>query len=196
MDLPGSLDVDQGHRPARRGTLATGEKSCLLRYSERAEVTLLVRKLNVRLLLPKEVDRAFPLIRTACPSAELEGWRRFARQRVAAGFEPGTGILLVGNEQDCIVGVAAFRLSDDLLHGRVLCADPFCAHDIVDQANIARALENGLEKIARRHGCTAVHTNVASSGQQGDDGWLSKVLYERGHHLEGLNMCKLIPTVA
>jgi len=102
----------------------------------------------------------------------------------------------VRNEQDCIVGVAAFRLSDDLLHGRVLSADPFCALDIVDQANVARALENGLEKIASRHGCTAVHIIVASSGSKGGDDWLCSVLHERGHRVEGLHMCKLIPVVA
>jgi hypothetical protein len=155
----------------------------------------LVRKLNVRLLTPEDVDQAFPLIRTACPPAELSGWRRFAQQRVA-NPENGTGILVVANEQDCIVGVAAFRLSDDLVHGPVLVADPFCALDIFDQANIARALEIGLEKIARRHSCTAIHTSLAASGQQGDDGWLCSVLYERGHHLEGLYMCKLVQGMA
>lgn len=158
-------------------------------------MTHLVRKLNVRLLAPKEVDQAFPLIRTAWPAAELEGWRRFALQRAASSAESETGILIVANEQGCIVGVAAFRLSDDLIHGPVLFADPFCALDIVDQANVARSLEIGLEKIARRHGCAAVHTNVAASGQASDDGWLCSVLYERGHRVEGLHMCKLIPTM-
>jgi hypothetical protein len=156
----------------------------------------LVRKLNVSLLSATEVDYAFPLIRTAWPAAELEAWRQFAQGRVAAGSASGSGILAVRNEQDCIVGVAAFRLSDDLLHGRVLFADPFCALDIVDQANVARALENGLEKIASRHGCTAVHIIVASSGGKGGDDWLCSVLHERGHRVEGLHMCKLIPVVA
>lgn len=100
------------------------------------------------------------------------------------------------NEQDCIAGIAVFTLSDDLIHGRVLVADPFCAVDFVDQANIARALESGLEKVARRHGCAAVHVNVATLGLKGGDDWLSSVLHERGHRIEGLHMCKLIPVVA
>lgn len=156
----------------------------------------MLRKLNVSLVLAREIDYAFPLIRTAWPSAELEAWRRFAQQQMAADRDNGTGILAVRNEQDCIVGIAAFRVFDDLGHGRVLFANPFCALDIVDQANAARALENGLEKIARRHGCAAVHTIVASAGGWGDDDWLCSVLYERGHRVEGLHMCKLIPGMA
>lgn len=144
--------------------------------------------------MPQEVDHAFPLIRAICPGAELEGWRRFAEQRGAAGPESGSGILLVRNEQDCIVGIAAFHIVCDLLHGPVLFADHFCALDIVDQAAVARALENGIEKIARRHGCSAVHTTVASSDSR-DDGWLCTVLFERGHRVEGLHMCKLLPAI-
>ncbi|GAB4353611.1 MAG: hypothetical protein Kow00114_02870 [Kiloniellaceae bacterium] len=155
-----------------------------------------MRKLNVSLLSPSEVDHAFPLIRTACPAADLEAWRRFAAQRLAAGSTSGTGILIVRNEQNCIVGIAAFQLSHDLLHGPILHADPFCAVDFIDQANVARALEGGIEKIARRHGCTAVHTTIASSGSPREDSWLCGIMHERGHRIEGLHLCKLIPAFA
>jgi hypothetical protein len=155
-----------------------------------------VRKLNVSLLTAAEIDHAFPLIRAICPGAELEGWRHFAAERLGAGPESGTGILIVRNEQGCIVGISAFKLSYDLLYGPALLADHFCALDIVDQGAIARALENGIEKIARRHGCAVVHTNIAAAGDTQDDGWLCAVLYERGHRVEGLHMCKLIPTTA
>ena len=155
-----------------------------------------MRKLNVSLLSTKEVDQAFPLVRTVCPATDLEAWRRFAEQRLASGSRSGNGVLIVRNEQGCIVGVAAFQLSYDLQHGPVLFADHFCAVDIVDQANVARALENGIEKIAQRHGCAAVHTNIASSGNPREDGWLCSIMYERGHRVEGLHMCKLIPAGA
>ena len=160
------------------------------------KVTRLMRKLNVGLLAPEQIDHAFPLICASCPDADLEAWRRFARLRLSEGVGFGTGILVVRNEQACIVGIGAFQLSNDLLHGPILFTDQFCALDIVDQASVARALENGIEKIARRHGCTAVHTNVAASSKQSDDGWLCSVLYERGHRVEGLHMCKLIPAGA
>ena len=153
-----------------------------------------MRKLNVSLLSPAEVDHAFPLIRMICPAAELDGWRRFAGVRLGAGPTSGTGILIVRNEQGCIVGVCAFQQSCDLLHGPILFADQFCAVDIVDQAAVVRALESGLEKIARRHGCTAVHTTVAPADSQ-SDGWLCAILHERGHRVEGLHMCKLIPAM-
>jgi len=181
-----------GRRPKQ---LLKAEKPQLSRFSQRHKVTCLVRKLNVSLLSATEVDHAFPLIRTICPGAELEGWRRYALQRLTGTPGDGTGILVVRNEQECIVGVGAFQLSHDLMHGLILYADHFCALDIVDQATVARALENGLEKIARRHGCAAVHTTVASPGSK-DDGWLCSVLYERGHRVEGLHMCKLLPMMA
>ncbi len=155
-----------------------------------------MRKLNVGLLLHEQIDHAFPLVCANCPEADLEAWRRFARQRIGRDTADGTGILIVRNEQGCTVGIGAFQLSHDLLHGPILFTDQFCALDIVDQASVARALENGIEKIARRHGCTAIHTNVAASGKQTDDGWLCSVLYERGHRVEGLHMCKLIPASA
>jgi hypothetical protein len=154
----------------------------------------LVRKLNVNLMSVEEIDQAFPLVRTLCPAAELEGWRRFARQRLSPDTQLGTGILIVRNEQGCIVGLGAYTVTCDLLHGPILLADHFCALDIIDPENVARALEGGIERTARRHGCTAVHTTVASDGQ--DDGWLCAVLHERGHRVEGLHMCKLIPTLS
>lgn len=157
------------------------------------KVTPLVRKLNVSLLSQTEVDQAFPLMQTICPAADLEAWRRFAGQRLAQGTDSGTGVLIVRNEQGCIVAIAAFQLSQDLIHGPILLADHFGALDIIDQDNVARALEAGLEKIARRHGCTAVHTNVTASGRKGHDDWLCSVLFERGHHVEGFQMCKLVP---
>jgi hypothetical protein len=156
----------------------------------------LVRKLNVSLLPAQQIDYAFPLIRTVCPDATLESWRRFAECRLSPDSGQGSGILIVRNEQDCIVGVAAYHVTCDLLHGPVLFADPFCALDIVDQSSAARALERGIEKIARRHGCTAVHTTVASSSCESDTGWLCSILYERGHRVEGLQMCRLLPAVA
>ncbi|MEO3427520.1 hypothetical protein AAFN88_01590 [Pelagibius sp. CAU 1746] len=152
-----------------------------------------MRKLNVSLLSQAEVDQAFPLIRTICPDANLDAWRSFASQRIAQGSEKGTGILIVRNEQGCIVAIAAFLLSHDLVHGPILLADHFSALDIVDQGNVARALEAGLEKIARRHGCSAVHTSIPSTDRRSDDGWLCSVLFERGHRIEGLHMCKLLP---
>lgn len=141
----------------------------------------------------KEVDQAFPLIRTICPEADLERWRHFAAGRLTQGAGSGAGILMVRNEQDCIVAIATFLLSQDLVHGPILLADYFGALDIFDQDNVARSLEAGLEKIARRHGCAAVHTSLAGNRRKGDDDWLCSVLFERGHHVEGLHMCKLLP---
>src|SRR3546814_18396738 len=123
---------------------------------------------------------------------ELEGWRRFALQRLGTNPDRGTGILVVRNEQNCIVGIAAFQLADDMIHGPVLVADLFCAIDIVDQANVARALENELEKVTRRNGCRAVHNNLTSSASKGAEDWLLPVLYELGPPVEAPQFCTRI----
>src|SRR3546814_13048956 len=115
---------------------------------------------------------------------ELEGWRRFALQRLGTNPDRGTGILVVRNEQNCIVGIAAFQLADDMIHGPVLVADLFCAIDLVDQANVARAPANDLEKYPRRHGCRAAHPNPPTSGSKGAEDCMLTVLYEAGNREE------------
>ncbi|MEQ8355776.1 MAG: hypothetical protein RH942_09595 [Kiloniellaceae bacterium] len=155
-----------------------------------------MRKLNLSLLKLEQIDHAFPLVCSSCPGSDLLTWRRFAEQRIDQHSKNGCGVLVVRNEQACIVGLGAFQLTYDLRHGRVLFADQFCALDVIGEASIARSLEDGIEKIARRHGCAAIHTSIACSVRQSDDGWLSSILYERGHRLEGLYMCKPVTAVA
>lgn len=152
----------------------------------------MVRALHISLLTLDEVDMAFPLVREIYPEARLEAWRGFAKRRIAGQPVGPCGILVVRNEQNCIVGLGCYLHSDDLFHGAVLHAELFCALDIVGQDRIARTLEDGITHIARRHGCTAIHTVLPPGAGLKDDGWISSLLYERGHHLENLQMCKLL----
>lgn len=152
----------------------------------------MVRALHIRLLTLAEVDRAFPLVREIYPEARLDAWQDFAGRRIAGRPGGPCGILSVRNEQDCIVGLGCYLHSDDLFHGEVLHGEIFCALDIIGQDRIARTLEDGFTHIARRHGCKAVHISLPPDAGLRDDGWISSLLYERGHHLENLQMCKLL----
>lgn len=153
----------------------------------------ILRKLNVSLLSHDEVDRAYPLVQAIQPAATIEAWRRFAKGRLEGTAASEMGILSVRNEQDYIVGIGAYILAQDLLHGPILFADHFCALDIMDKSSVARALLRGMERLAEQKGCSAIHTTLtqAAALERGD--WMSNVLHERGHCVKGLQMCKLIP---
>ncbi|NIA71269.1 hypothetical protein HBA54_21960 [Pelagibius litoralis] len=151
-----------------------------------------MRKLNVSLLSNEEVDRAYPLVQTVLPDASIEAWRRFAEARLAREARDRAGILSVRNEQSCIVGLGAYLLAEDLLHGPILFADHFCALDIMDPTSVARALVRAIERVAEQQGCSAIHTTLMQTEARGADSWISNVLHERGHCVKGLQMCKLI----
>lgn len=153
----------------------------------------ILRKLNVSVLSPEEVDRAYPLVQAMLPTASIEDWRRFAESRLSEEADDRTGILCVCNEQNYIVGIGTYMLAEDLLNGPVLFADHICALDVTDQPSVARALLRGIERVAEQHGCSAVHTTLTQTGTIHADGWISNILHERGHCVKGLQMCKLIP---
>ncbi len=152
-----------------------------------------VRKLNVSLLARDEVDQAFALVQAILPDASIEGWRRFAENRLSDEERFRTGILSVKNEQNCIVGIGAYMLAQDLLNGQILFADHICAMDVADQPGVARALLRGIERIAEQNDCTAIHATLNQTGALEAGGWISNVLHERGHCVKGLQMCKLMP---
>lgn len=153
----------------------------------------ILRKLNVSLLSHDEIDRAYPLIQAVMPGASIEAWRRFAESRLADTLENRTGILVVHNEQDCIVGVATYMLAQDLMSGPILFADHVSALDITDQPSVARTLLRGIERLAEQNGCSAIHTTLTQTEALVAGGWISNILHERGHCVKGLQMCKLIP---
>ncbi len=154
---------------------------------------LVVRKLNVSLLDPKDVDRAYPLVQAILPDASIDAWRGFAQARISEETADKTGILSVRNEQDCIVGIGAYMLAQDLLSGPILFADYVCALDITDQSSVARALLRAIERVAEQQGCSAIHTTLTQTEVMEAGGWISNILHERGHCVKGLQMCKLIP---
>lgn len=154
----------------------------------------ILRKLNVSLLSHDEVDRAYPLVQALQPAATIDAWRRFAKGRMEGTATSEMGILSVRNEQGYIVGIGAYILAQDLLHGPILFADHFCALDIMDKPSVARALLRGMERLAEQKGCSAIHTNLTQAAVRESGDWMSNVLHERGHSVKGLQMCKLIPT--
>ena len=153
-----------------------------------------MRQLRIRPLTAERIDQAFPLIQASLPQVTLEAWHDFAAALVDQGASAATGIVLVVGERDTIAGLCSYRVERDLVHGRLLNADPFLAFDLFDRRAVAHALAAGVEEVARERHCTAIHTNLLRPRDAASvGGGLVDVLCTRGHRIETLGMCKPLP---
>ncbi len=151
-----------------------------------------MRELITKPLSGKLVDQAFPLVQAALPSVDLEQWRHFAGQLICPEAPDNTGILSVLTEQGYIAGLSIYRIEPSLAHGPVLIADHFMALDLFNRAAVVNALADFLEDLARRRGCTALHTHIPEKDGvwQGPADGLVSILRDRGHAIESLRLCK------
>ncbi len=180
-----------------------------------------MRHLKTRPLDAARVAQAFPLIQAALPEVTLAAWRAFAAALMSSAPAPGDapgnapggapggapgdprrdtpegGILAVTDGRDYIAGLCSYRVVPDLVHGRLLDASHFLAFDLLDRRPVAEALAEGIEDLARRHGCGAVHTLLPHragtpdpSAEAGADNGLAELLAARGHRVENLGLCK------
>ncbi len=79
-------------------------------------------------------------------------------------------------------------------HGLLLNADRFLAFDWFDRRAVAHALAAGVEALARERHCAAIHTSLIPTRDTAPaGGGLVDVLCTRGHRIETLGMCKLLP---
>jgi hypothetical protein len=79
---------------------------------------------------------------------------------------------------DCICGILAYRVEQDLRSGRVFSIQLFVAADILNSLSMTRALLDAAEIAASRLGCAAVQVRVSS-----DQGVV-------GAHLQRLGLLK------
>lgn len=146
----------------------------------------------------RQIDQAFPVVRTVLPDLGVERWRAFAAalidraQDVGKANLPYTGIMTVQNELGYIHGLFSYAMEEHLNHGRILSVDNFIVHDLFNLAGATAALLRAMEGIARGIGCTAIHTNLPQT-YAGSVNYCSPVLNcfrEDGHTLETLRLCK------
>jgi hypothetical protein len=151
-----------------------------------------VRELKIRPLSAKRIAQAFPLIQTALPEVTLAAWRGFAAALMSGADDREGGILAVSDEHDYIAGLCSYQVVPDLVHGRLLDTDHFVAFDLLDRRPVAEALAEAVEALARKRGCSAVHTHLpqrnAAPPEPGND--LAELLAARGHRIENLDLCK------
>lgn len=150
-----------------------------------------MRQLRARPLPVDKVAQAFALVQAVRPDLTLEAWRAFATPRAGACNGTG-GILILENEQDCIVGLFSYRVDEDLRHGATLVVDTFIALDIVDPEKVIRALAAAMERQAEHVGCRAIHVSIPEH-RPNCGGRMVRLLLEQGHHVESLSLCKPLP---
>ncbi len=154
-----------------------------------------VTQLRTRPLTAERIAQAYPLVQASLPRVTLEAWQAFAAPLTARGESGATGIIMVAGERDYIAGLCSYRIAQDLVHGRLLSADHFLAFDMFDRRAAVHALAQGIEALARKRHCTAIHTNLIRTRDADPDsaGSLVDFLCTRGHRVETIGMCKLLP---
>ncbi|MFQ6017175.1 MAG: hypothetical protein ACE5KF_03180 [Kiloniellaceae bacterium] len=152
----------------------------------------MARQLRIRPLTPDRIAQAYPLVQAALPEVSLGDWRDFAAPLVSPKAQPDAGIITVISERDYIAGLCSYHIAHDLRHGPALIADHFLALDLFDQRAVVHALAEAIESLAKDRLCTAIHTNLPETGAKISDGWLIRLLGNRGHRIESLRMCKVL----
>jgi len=151
-----------------------------------------MRELRLTPLHRTQIAQAFPLIQAIRPSLTLDDWHAYAR-RFPAGPELGpSGIATLQDSSDLILGMFAYRTGHEPDHGPTLLVDHFVALDIISPASVAEQLVNGMEAIARKRDCRAVHTAV-DCGASVRGHHLIDLFCDLGHRLERFQLCKPLP---
>ena len=151
-----------------------------------------MRQLKIRPLSAERITQAFPLIQTALPEVTLVGWHDFAAALMSGGNPREGGVLAVTDGQNYIAGLCSYQVVPDLVHGRLLDAGHFLAFDLLDPRPVAEALAEAVETLARKRGCTAVHTHLPQRNNAPPEpgNGLLDLLTARGHRVENLGLCK------
>jgi hypothetical protein len=148
--------------------------------------------LSVTPLAIDRADQAFPLVRMVSAATSLTRWRAFAALRLGGNG----GILAVTAGDDMIHGVAAYRLDQDLRHGRVLRVDLFATVELNQKAPARQALFEALETRAAAVGCDAICLTLPSKGYADADAARLKGWASIGLEIDAVNLVKALPPPA
>ena len=151
-----------------------------------------MRELHLTPLQRTQIRQAYPLIQTIRPHLTLDAWQAYARR---FPLEPGLGRSGIATLQDSnalILGLFAYRTGREPDHGLTLLVDHFVALDLIAPASVAEQLADGMEAIARKLDCRAVHTAV-DCGESVCGNHLVDLLCDLGHRLERFQLCKPLP---
>ncbi|MBK1837611.1 hypothetical protein JHL17_09310 [Azospirillum sp. YIM B02556] len=153
----------------------------------------------------RQIDQAYPLVCAIAPGLGVDQWRAFAAAVLddatrGGGTGGGTGsgppadrgIMTVQNAQGYMHGLFSYAVEPQLFHGRTLCVDNFVVLDLFDVAGIAETLLRAMEGLARRLGCTAIHTTLPERylPRASRRSPIPDCFHIEGHRQETVRFCK------
>jgi len=113
-------------------------------------------------LTDEQASQAFPLVQGAKPGIELPAWREFVRFHNSQLPADHSGVLAMRDCGDCICGIFAYRVEQDLISGPIFSIQLFVAADILNSLSTVSALMDAAEASAYKLGCAAVQIRMSN----------------------------------
>lgn len=139
-------------------------------------------------LARRQIDQAFPLVRTVLPALDVDRWRAFASALTGLAEAPAApcGIMTAQNGHGYIHGLFSYATGAHLSHGRLLSVENFIVLDLIDVSGAADALLHAMESVARMLGCGAIHTSLSAqlAAQPGARAGMLEHFRAAGHAVE------------
>lgn len=133
--------------------------------------------------------QAYPLAQAILPDLSLARWAKLAEPLTAPETLDRQGIMIAVNPAGYIYGLCFYRIEEED-GGRRLTADRFVAFDLLGPPRAFEALLSGLDDLAQRLGCFAVHTFLKTPQESHIEG-----SRRAGHDPKLLIACKRLERV-
>jgi hypothetical protein len=124
------------------------------------------RALQATTLAAGEVDRSYPLILSGGTGFSLQGWRRYAGSLVKHG-PIRCGLLAVKDQRGTILGICSYRMQRAPEGGQLCAVELIVALDLIDESEVAIALLDGIEALARRQEANAMSVSLPYASKLG-----------------------------
>ena len=147
------------------------------------------QRFNLAPLRGDRILQAYPLIRELASEISLEDWRAYVKAMLAAKAKGGEARDVIGicSPNGYLRGLFTYRVAPDLRHGQTLEVEYFVVESVFSPREIAATLIAGVEQVARREDCKAIHADLPSAAN-----WLVKMLHDRGYVAGTWQLCKPI----
>ena len=149
------------------------------------------REFRFRALTAGEVDQAYPLVLSCGTGFSLQRWRRYAGGLVKRGAAR-SGVLAVENQSGTIQGICSYRMQRAPEGGWHCAVELIIALDLIDESEVAAALLDGIEVLARQQGASALSVSLPYASELAAA--LLSRLGDSGLHLHQVRLLKpLLP---
>jgi hypothetical protein len=127
------------------------------------------RTLTTRELDADSLAKAYPILEAVLGRDAMVEWIRFMSRRAGSGNGEGSGrgILAVEDHKGYILGLFAYRVVEDAIHGRSLDCENFAVPDLVRSSLTFKSLIDAAERMARLYGCRHLGVSITTTEPRG-----------------------------